>query len=530
MPVLISLCVVLGACGGCAETPPTKNGIAPVAAADDDVLAAFARFPTGGPARVRPLYDNVDAWVARWRVVEGARTSIDVVTFILSADPFGLSFLGLLRAKAEEGVRVRLLVDSAGTVTFSNPKLDPSWLHALDRLPNVEVHVYNPAKGALSQILEDASLVPALASNHDKIVIVDGEKAVVGGRNVADEYFAHPADDAEVFFDKDVLIEGRAVAAALRVAFERELRDDASMKLVDKARDDGPDRTAALDDARARMDDWLRAAPATARVARTAETTPERPRRDVQGDPQKQPYVPVADALVEHPRLRGAGLRAPPSAYDAEVRVLDSCSKAGCDQNAVNEGISRLVAAAKKRILIENPYLVLTDKGVDALAAAAARGVEIVVVTNSPVSSDNAFSQAVFLEQFPVLLQRVPTMRLFVMGESHNIHGKVAVFDDEVTLVGSYNLDVVSAKVNSEVVAAVRSRAFAARSAEALLARVAAGPPRVYEYRVKTSTDGEPVVVFGPEDHCDPARWKKLVLLRKALQVRSGLPGLTPLL
>ena len=63
------------------------------------------------------------------------------------------------------------------------------------------------------------------------------------------------------------------------------------------------------------------------------------------------------------------------------------------------------------------------------LAEAAGRGVRITILTNSPLSSDNAMSQAVFLEQWPELLARLPGARLFVTGDRHNLHGKLAVFD-----------------------------------------------------------------------------------------------------
>ena len=82
---------------------------------------------------------------------------------------------------------------------------------------------------------------------------------------------------------------------------------------------------------------------------------------------------------------------------------------------------------------MQSPYLVLSEEGIALLADAGRRGVAITVLTNSPVSSDNALSQAFFLEQWPDLLARVPGMRLFVGGSPHTLHGKSAVFDDQVT-------------------------------------------------------------------------------------------------
>lgn len=91
------------------------------------------------------------------------------------------------------------------------------------------------------------------------------------------------------------------------------------------------------------------------------------------------------------------------------------------------------------------------------LEEAARCGVAITIVTNSPVSSDNALSQAFFLEQWPELLARMPTMRLFVAGRA-NLHTKAVTFDGQIGMVGTCNLDPLSMAFNSEVMAAMWSR------------------------------------------------------------------------
>ena len=74
----------------------------------------------------------------------------------------------------------------------------------------------------------------------------------------------------------------------------------------------------------------------------------------------------------------------------------------------ITRSLIRLVRSARKEIFIQSPYLVLPREAVDVLAEAAGRGVRITILTNSPLSSDNAMSQGVFLEQWPELLARVP--------------------------------------------------------------------------------------------------------------------------
>ncbi len=192
--------------------------------------------------------------------------------------------------------------------------------------------------------------------------------------------------------------------------------------------------------------------------------------------------------------------------------------------------------AARKRILFQSPYLVLSDEAGELLADAARRGVEITVLTNSPVSSDNALSQAFFLEQWPELLARVPNLRLFVGGREQTLHDKVAVFDDTVALIGTYNLDPTSMALNSEVVAAIWSRDFARAVAAEPKRMIAAGAPVVYEYRIERDPEGNPVqdedgrvkIAFGPHDHSSPNEWSALVAYWTVLKTAKAF-GFSPL-
>lgn len=537
---LVATISTLGSLGGslgCDKPRGTEPGlgIKPEPPAERRSLrAAFESLPRGGKAQVTPLYTNVDAWAARWHVMHGAQDSIDVVTFILHDDLFGRAFLGLLARKADEGVRVRLLVDSTGTMHANDDRIDPKVLAALDRRDNVDVRSYNPLTKALPDVAKDLSLLPVAAANHDKILVVDGRKSIIGGRNFADEYFADPADDPVVFHDKDVLLESKDVAAGLRTAFEREWFDASTEFLVEEA----PPATggeADLLSAAKLMDEAMSAEP----LADAALPAPAVASREAPVPKQRTLPDDDAQALLLFPRTRGT-LRAVASlpTYEGEVRVLDSCSQAGCRKNDINEGLIRLVESAREEIVIENPYLMLSSGGLAVLQHAAARGVRITLLTNSPVSSDNAVTQAFFLAQWPKIVAAVPTLRLFVMAESHNVHGKAVVVDGKVAAVGSYNLDVLSASMNSEIVSVVWSESFAKATREHILKTIALGAPRIREYTIArdakgnpvVDAEGAPVITYGAHDHCDPNEWTQLMLLQKAMALREPMPDLSPLL
>ena len=115
-------------------------------------------------------------------LLDGARGSIDIATFLVGRDAAGAAITALLARRAREGVRVRLLLDGVGR--YLGGAAD---LHAL-RAAGVEVRLFAspwpwPFKAR------------ANLRNHRKLVVVDGERLWTGGRNLAAAYFGTPARD-----------------------------------------------------------------------------------------------------------------------------------------------------------------------------------------------------------------------------------------------------------------------------------------------------------------------------------------------
>jgi putative cardiolipin synthase len=508
----VALVFSLAACA----TPRLGSGDLPPAPAS--LRAAFDAMPSGAGGGVRVLDDNVDAWVARMQVLEGARQSIDVQYFIVEADAFGLSLLGLLAEKARAGVKVRLMVDARGTAAVLRGS--QRYLIQEAQRAGVDVRVYNPILFQLARTVAHGDLRGVTASNHDKLILVDGRFAISGGRNLSKDYLSDPRDQAGAFTDMDVVYDSPSTTKHLTRAFESEFNAKRTTPLIVEAPGDG--RTAlalALATMRAwladppmdasaltALDDDGRAALGLALQARVIAVQPVAP-----SDAVAAVLNTVAMQLGARPRLRGGLSRTlPPFVGEVGVRVLDTHSVEGAVlHNTVNENLLVAVQGAQKSIVIQSPYFVMTERGQRALEAAAARGVEIIVLTNSPVSSDSPITQAAFLKQWPELLARIPTARIFVVAERRLMHAKVGVMDDELAFVGSYNLDPLSAGVNGEVVGALWSPAVARQLAGLIRGLIDRGPPGVVEYRIARDAagnvvrkDGAPVVAYGPDNHC----------------------------
>lgn len=485
-----------------------------------DLRGAFETFPAPGgrPPRLRLLDENVDAWVERWRLLAAARERVDVASFIVRDDVFGLSFFGHLLHLRRQGVQVRLLVDAHGTKMARSPFEEDY----LDELVNtgVAVRVYRPMTARIAQAVLTLDPIAAIASEHDKLLLVDRRLSLVGGRNIAHEYFADPARSADAFRDVDVTIEGKATCRALERAFDVEWDAEATHAL--EAEDvDLTSHGAELLGAYRAMDAWLRGDPGVDGLLGLADDAAGRWLQVLRND---------------HPELRGALTSARPRGDRAEVRLLDSAPRRPSADDQVTEGLRRLLAAARDEVLIQSPYLVLSEAAVQLLADAAARGVEITVLTNSASSSDNAVSQAFFLEQWPEVLARVRGMRLFVRGDGHNLHGKTAVFDGQVAVVSTYNLDPISIYVDGEVAVVAWSQDFAGRVAAPIRAAIE-DDPATLEYRIarapdgtpRRGPDGAPIVEFGPRDHTDPERWTALSAWWRLLRTMKDVAGFDPI-
>lgn len=482
---------------------------------------AFVSLPASADAtQLTLLLDNPKAWAERWRLLASAHETLDISYFILREDLFGAAFLGHLIKKAEEGVRIRLMLDAQGTVmSFTSPRGN-DWLDTLANTGNVSVKIFRPLWNRYARAFFTINPVALVASEHDKILVVDHRVGMIGGRNISAEYFADPADVPKAFEDTDVVLRGPIAARRLTEAFEAQFRRDEA-HVLNREELDLTGYTEELLLAYRAMDAWLKG------VALDAATQAR----------IKELKLSWRTDLAKYPRLRGV-LAAPAPAPDAnaETRLLDSRTRLEMHSDVIGQALARFAQSSRSRILIQSPYLVLSKEAADLLANVGGRGVHIDILTNSPLSSDNAWSQAFFLEQWPELLARVPNLRIFVAGHTRTVHTKLAVFDDQVTLIGTYNLDPISMEINSEIMAAVWSKAFAetaGRHPRALLGR---GPPLVYEYRIERDAqgnavrgeDGKPVIAFGPRNHADPAEWRKVQLYWATLRAAEKVVGFVP--
>ena len=149
----------------------------------------------------------------RLRLIDSATRSLDLQTFLWKDDETGLMVLRHIYEAADRGVRVRILLDDTFTATHDEAILE------IDHHPNIEFRIYNPFATRTSsmlvrQLLNTGDFSRVDHRMHNKIMVADNRAAIVGGRNLADEYFG--SHDVANFRDMEVLTAGPTVLSLSR--------------------------------------------------------------------------------------------------------------------------------------------------------------------------------------------------------------------------------------------------------------------------------------------------------------------------
>ena len=445
-PCLVLAILLAGLSSGCGTLPSgiqrtPSQALAPSA---NTALGGIAKAstPSAEQSGVRLLPLGLYSLDTRVQLAQRAQASLDVQYYQFENDPTGRLLLRQLRDAARRGVRVRLLVDDLYT-THSD-----GLLRALSAHPNIEVRLYNPfccARGGGVAARYAASIFDFGRLNHrmhNKMFIADGVMAVVGGRNIADEYFLRHAE--QNFVDMDAFVMGRVVGQMASI-FDTYWNSDVVVP-IEAVGDKVAATAAERDAAQAYFNQQLDTLPASAAI--------NLPGVDVLG------YGP----LVEEFDAGQVGLvwgkaRAFADPPDKPLKK----TAADAFKTSVTNDVVMALWRADSELVLTSPYLIPGPAGMESIAGLRAKGVNITIMTNSLAATDeplvhtgysryrNAMLKAGvdLYEISPTRTQK--TKRLGMFGTSlGRLHAKTAVIDRKTIFIGSMNLDPRSANANTE--------------------------------------------------------------------------------
>ncbi len=430
---------LLASCGSLpprAEQPPS-HALSP---SPESLLVRIARdsttaSPMTGFRLMPQAYYSLDV---RIELARRATHSLDVQYYLIQNDRSGRLLMRTLRDAALRGVRVRLIVDDLNTVGGD------AMFHGLAAFPNVEVRLFNPFCCARESVAGRflASLADFRRLNHrmhNKLFIADGAIAVMGGRNIADEYFARSASSN--FVDMDVLVIGSALpqlatifdtywnshqAFPVDAVLGKPADDDAARKSFNHLVDDGDQMMSV--------------------TVQPMDILGHRPIGAEFDSGHLELVWGTATAIADQPDKVMATSVEQARAMSVQMNIMDR------------------VAESTHEVVISSPYFVPGAEGVQAFADLRRRGVRIVILTNSLAANDVPAVHIGYARyRIPLLRTGVELYELSPSGTQRNelatlptmslgrLHAKAAVIDENMVYIGSMNLDPRSESTNTEL-------------------------------------------------------------------------------
>ena len=487
----------LAACGSLpASVPRTPTAALAPDAASPLVKITKASLPSEDTTGVRLMPIGAFSLDARLQLAQRATTSLDVQYYVFENDPTGRLLMVALRDAAARGVRVRLLVDDLYTTHTDH------LLRDLASFPNIEVHLFNPFCCARSSGVAGrfaASLFDFGRLNHrmhNKLFIADGVMAVVGGRNIADEYFLRNAE--QNFIDMDAFVMG-AVVKDFAGIFDRYWNSEVVLPIEAVGEPLG-DKTARQKNFFA----TLAALPPAPPVAP--------PSTDVLG------YGPIAEEL-DSGQIGLVWGKARAFA-DPPEKLLGTAMMAY--ETSVTNSVMMQVWQAKTELVLTSPYMIPGSMGLQSFRNLQDEHVKVVVMTNSLAATDEPLVHNGYAKYRPGMLaagvdlyelsptRAQHTERLGVFGKSlGRLHAKTAVIDRHLVFIGSMNLDPRSASANTELGMFVESPELAKELLRVInisklesAYRVRLAPPKGPGLQWLTlDDDKETILMVEPESH-----------------------------
>ena len=347
--------------------------------------------------RVKSIESADDALLWRLWLIESAEKEIIFSTFDLRADGSGQDVMAALYGAAQRGVQVRMIIDGLnGFLHLQNSGV----LRALAVEENVEVRFYDPI-----DLLRPWKLNYRL---HDKYLIADGSKYILGGRNSNDLFLGSYQENQNI--DRDVLVvsdggEGSSVTQLLTY-FDSVWSQPENQTIKGKT----SSQTDALQERYAAL--CAVYAKELAAVDWEAETT----------------AVTRVSLLSGSPRAEAKA----PELWDALVRLM----------------------AQGDDILLQTPYIICNDKMYNDLAALAETR-QLRVLTNAVENGANPSGCSDYLREKQNILSRGVDVYEVVCGQS--LHTKTILIGNDLSVVGSFNADMRSAYLDTELMLVIES-------------------------------------------------------------------------
>lgn len=377
-----------------------------------------------GPDRAMLMETNQSAWDERIRLMNLAEDRIVMSTFDMRAEESTKDIAAMLLHKADEGVKVQILVDGvSGVVRMEGREL----FYALSSHPNIEIKLYNRLN-----ILQPWK---SQGRMHDKYVIVDEKAYILGGRNTFD-YFIGEYETAHRSYDREVLIyntegsQGGGRTASSLYQVEDYFQSVWDLEVCTYFHED-----ASLAE--------------RASVKEQIEMLRDR-------------YETIRS---EHPELFESFDYEAATVPSNHVELVSNPTGIYCKEPVVFYELTELMKHAREKVVIHTPYAVCNDYMYERLKEVTA-SVPVDLMINSVENGDNFVASSDYLRHKEDIIDT--GVKLYEYDGGMSYHGKSMTIDGELSIIGSYNLDLRSTYVDTELMLVIQSEALTAQLNEVM--------------------------------------------------------------
>ena len=430
---LISITIMLSGCS--TLRPLQKQEEVALPPAESPLWSTIAKIQENDWIHILNAGHEAIEW--RLRVIDSATQSIDLQTFLWEDDEIGLAVMKHLVEAADRGVRVRLLLDDTFTTTHAEE------IKSIDQHPNIDFRIYNPFKRrndhmVMRQLMNLGEFGRLDHRMHNKSLIVDNRAAIIGGRNLANEYFG--THEVRNFRDMELLCAGAGVQA-LSSLFDEFWNNNWTFPeslILEKSSDFASTES---------YNSWIK----PSEIYWLNET----------GEQRKQAWV----SLVHETQPANWKLFA-----DEPAPVSPNAKDELPNQFA--EELIHIIDESRSSVTLVSAYLIPTPELEMAVERAENRGVDVKILTNSLQSNNHLAAHSAYRRHIHQLVKhgadlhevrvnakdRHVYMNRPVETKELGLHAKLILFDDDRTFIGSANLDPRSLRLNTEMGLLIQSR------------------------------------------------------------------------
>lgn len=360
--------------------------------------------------RVALIEQPIESLGARIHIISNAQKSLDIAYYAMNDDKSTDIFLSSVIAVADKGVSVRIVLDGVAN------GLKKSTIEALALHENIELKLYNPINILLPYTYN--------CRMHDKYIIVDNMLLLLGGRNVGDKYFNLESYSGKLSIDRDVCV------------YNTLYKTD--------------NRESVIYEVKEYMDDiWQEKCSEKVRPTDKKEGEKELKRLRECYEEIKQSAPNLLEIKPDYEKL---------TVPANKLTFINNGTRPKVKEGRVFETVAHITENAENRVILQSPYIVTNKEIAGLINALGEKQIQYEIITNSLGSTPNIPAYSAYYACKEDILKSGAI--IYEFQSLHGIHSKTFIADDNISVVGSFNLDPRSVFINTEIMLVIDSREF----------------------------------------------------------------------